>query len=87
MKGSDPQTGRKDQSPRSKQSPSLIKPEEAEDPFSPMRNSILLLQPGGVWTGRAIKKQSKIQQDKSFYQAQREPPLGVMLRQRRENGL
>ncbi len=73
MKGSDPRTGRKDQSSCTKQSPSLIKPEEAEDAFSSMCDSILLLQPGAVWTGRAIKRQSKIHQDKSFYQA----PKGV----------
>lgn len=34
MKGSEPQTGRKDQSSCTKQSPSLIKPVETEDPFS-----------------------------------------------------
>lgn len=65
----------KDQSSCSEQSPSLIEPEEAEDPVSCMHNGILLLQPGGVWIGRAIRKQSKTHRYKRFHQARRESPL------------
>ena len=52
--------------PALKQSPLLINLEEAEDPFSSARDSILLLRRGGVCTGRAIKEQSKIQQGKKL---------------------
>lgn len=87
MKGSDPQKCRKDHSSCAEQLPSIIEPQETEDPFSSVRDRGLLLRPGAAWTGRAIKKPSKTHSDERCNRAERESPLRAPLRQRSENGL